>query len=256
MFIEVNQHLLNVVSFGTGPTTILGLGGWVGNWEVWQQPFERLSTRWRCVSFDHRGSGESVVPAEHITPEGLVDDVFGVMRALGIGRCILAGESLGAFVALQAALRDPAKFSGLVLVDGAPAVTADVAQPLIDGTKRDFEATLSKFVDGCIPEPDSDHLRRWGRDILRRADARAAARIFDCYLERPPPPADLERISMPTLVIHGTKDAIVPLRVGQWMAKKIPNARLVTMEGVGHVPTVTRPHEVVDAILAWAADAV
>jgi pimeloyl-ACP methyl ester carboxylesterase len=250
MFVRVNGHLLSTVSFGAGPSTFLALGGWVGNWEVWQQPFELMSSRFRCIGYDHRGAGESPVSVEDITPEALVDDVFGVMDALGVGRCVLAGESLGAVVALSAVLRAPDRFSGLVLVSGSPAVT-DRVRPLIAGSKVNYEATLSRFVDDCIPEADSDHLRRWGRDIMRRSDGPSGARMFECYLERNEPPVPMDRVTVPTLVIHGTADAIVPLSVGELMARSIRGASLVRLEGVGHVPPITRPREVVDAILTW-----
>ena len=252
MFVEINGNLLNTVSFGAGATTFLAIGGWVGSWEVWQQPFELLSTRWRCVSFDHRGAGESPVPLSALDPKGLVDDVFAVMDALAIDRCILAGESLGAVIALEAAVRSPGRFSGLVLVDGAPAVTP-LVQPLIDGSKSNYPATVKSFVDACTPEPGVDHLRRWGRDILLRSDGPTAARMFECYLERKEPPPALDRVTLPTLILHGEQDAIVPVGIADYMASAIPKAKLVKLAGVGHVPTVTRPKLVVDAILDWSA---
>jgi len=247
MFLDVNGQRLNVVSFGSGPRTFLAHGGWVGNWELWQQPFELMSPRWRCVSYDHRGSGESAVPPDSITPQALLDDLFGVMDALEIDRCVLAGESLGAVVALEAALEHPERFDGLVLVDGSPAVT-ETARPLIDGSRSDYPATVTWFIDACLPEPDSEHLRKWGRDILLRAEPEAAARILECYLERERQPLQLENLSVPTLVLHGTLDAIIPEAVGRRMAERIPDAAFVAIAGAGHVPTITRPAEVVEAI--------
>jgi pimeloyl-ACP methyl ester carboxylesterase len=249
MFVDVNGHLLNTVSFGTGPRTLVAHGGWVGNWELWQQPFELLSDRCRCVSYDHRGSGESQVPIADITPQGLVDDLFGVMDQLGIDRCVLAGESLGAVVALQAAHRHPDRFEGLVLVDGPPGLVADSVQPLIDGALHDWPATVQRFIDDCIPEPDSEHIRKWGRDILLRSTGPAAAQMFSCYLEGPEPWVPLEEIQVPTLIIHGSADVIVPVGVGEWMASAIPGATFVRLEGAGHVPTMTRPQDVVNAIV-------
>ncbi len=248
MFVEVNGNRLNVVSFGAGDRTLVAHGGWVGSWELWQQPFELMSGRWRCVSYDHRGAGESPVAPHLITPESLVSDLFGVLEVLGIERCVLAGESLGAIVALESARRAPERFGGLVVVDGGPGVTADIAGPLIDGARSDWPGTVRQFADDCVPEPDADHIRRWGRDILLRADGEIAARMFECYLDRPEPFVAIEEIQVPTLVIHGTADAIVPFAIGEWMASAIPNATLVPIKGAGHVPTLTRPHEVVAAI--------
>jgi pimeloyl-ACP methyl ester carboxylesterase len=58
---------------------------------------------------------------------------------------------------------------------------------------------------------------------------------------------------VPTLVIHGSRDAIVPLPVGTATAAAIPGAALVVIAGAGHVPTMTRPTQVAAAIDAWAA---
>ena len=64
VFLPINGHRINVVAFGPGPRTFLGVGGWAGSWELWQQPFEALSRTWRTVSYDHRGCGETVVPPQ------------------------------------------------------------------------------------------------------------------------------------------------------------------------------------------------
>jgi len=64
---------------------------------------------------------------------------------------------------------------------------------------------------------------------------------------------DLSRVSVPTLVIHGADDAIVPLAIGRAVAAAISNSELVVLPNAGHVPTLTRPAEVVEAIDGWAA---
>ena len=247
MFIEVNKNRLHTVSFGKGHRTFLTHGGWVGNWEVWQQLFELMSESWRCVSYDHRGAGESPVPPETITPEALVDDLFAVMDALEVERCVLGGESAGGFIALMAALRQPNRFEGLVLVGATSSITVETAKPLVDGCRADYPATVKAFVDACVPEPDSEYIRRWGRDILLRAEPEAAARMLESAYEREFN-LTLTDITVPTLVIHGSKDVIIPMDVGKHIATVIPDAELLILEGVGHVPTMTRPREVVAAI--------
>ena len=246
MFIEVKGHRLNTASFGPGPKIFLGHGGWVANWEVWQQPFELMSRTWRCVTYDHRGAGESPVPPHEITPESLVDDLFAVMDILGIEKCLLGGESSGGFIALLAALRSPERFEGLVLVATMPIIN-ETAKPLIDGSRTNYRETIRWFVEACVPEPDSEHIKRWGQNILLRAKPEAAARMLESAYEREFKIA-LGNISLPTLVIHGTEDTIVPLKLGQQIADAVPDAELVVLEETGHVPTMTRPHEVVAAI--------
>ena len=253
MFVEVNGLLLNTVSFGSGSKTLLAHGGWVANWELWQQPMELLSDRWRCVSYDHRGAGLSVLPIEQITLQGCVDDVVGVMDALHIERCILAGESLGAPIVISALLRHPERFEGLILVDGVPPPTkpeqaSQTPQAGASPERPDYATVVSTFVDRCIPEPESEHLRRWGREILMRAGGDAAFRMTATAAADPLPPVDLSRIQVPTLVIHGSLDVIVPPEFGRQVADAIPEATFLLIEGAGHVPTITRPLEVVEAI--------
>ena len=247
MFRDVNGVRLNVVSFGDGPRTLLATGGWTGSWELWQQPFELLTRAgWRCVAYDHRGSGESPVDPRQITAEALADDVVGVLDALEIERCVLAGESMGGAIALLAAERQPERFAGLVLIAPAEAVFNDRRAMLAAGSRADYPATTHAFIERCVPERNSDHIRRWGRNILLRAEPEQAARLLEMW--QGAYAGDPRRVSVPPLILHGDADAIVPLEHARSLATLIPDAELVVLEGTGHVPTMTRPTEVVAAI--------
>lgn len=116
MFFRIDDRVINAVSFGGGATTLLGIGGWTGTWQLWRQPFESLSTSWRCIAYDHRGAGQTHCGLEQLTLDGLVDDVFAVMDLLEIERCWLAGESNGGLIGVLAAIRDPSRFHGLVTI--------------------------------------------------------------------------------------------------------------------------------------------
>ena len=107
---------MNAVEFGSGPAFVAH-GGWVGNWELWQEPFELMHRHWRCIAFDHRGSGASTFPPESISPTALVDDLFRVLDHFEVKTCVLSGELLGALTCLLAALRDLELYTGLVHVD-------------------------------------------------------------------------------------------------------------------------------------------
>lgn len=248
MFADIDGVRFNTVSFGAGPRTLVGHGGWAGSWELWQQPFELMSPSWRCVSYDHRGSGESRAEPETITAQRLVDDLFALLDHLEVDRCILAGESMGGFIAMLAVERDPSRFDGLVLVDSATGFTDP--SPLAVGARRDYPETVRQFMIRCVPEPDSQHVRQWGEDILLRATPEAAARLFEgCYGVT----VDPTSIAIPTLVLHGELDTAVPLATSERLASQIRGAELRVIRGAGHVPTMTRPREVVAAITDWAA---
>ena len=238
--------LLNVVAFGAGSRTLVAHGGWTGSWELWQGPFERLTARgWRCISYDHRGTGASVADPATITAERLVLDLLAVMDALDVDRCVLAGESMGSVIVGEAAVRRPAVVAGLVLAGAMPSVPVYTGSPFVAAVRADWSATAAAFVDACVPEPDADHLRRWGRQILRRSDAESAARLLEgCDGAT----FDASAVRAPALLIHGERDAIAPLEGAGALAATLPDAELHVLPGTGHVPTVTRPDVVAELI--------
>jgi pimeloyl-ACP methyl ester carboxylesterase len=248
MFITHNDAQLYTVSFGSGLRTLLGLGGWAGSWELWTNPFADLSRSWRTVAYDHRGTGATVAPAESISLETMVSDVFAVMDALEIDRCVLAAESAGAAVALQAALRHPQRFSGLVLVDGMyfwPPLNEN--DPFLRGLISNYSATISQFVDNCLTESDGEAVHRWGRQILMRAPQESAIQLYKCMAGVDLRP-HLHEIMHPTLILHGESDKIVPLVASEWLSTQLTDCHLHVVKGAGHVPTVTHPQEVAQQI--------
>jgi pimeloyl-ACP methyl ester carboxylesterase len=183
------------------------------------------------------------VDAAQITLDAMVDDLFAVMDARGVDRCVLAGESRGAQVALLAAARHPERFEGLVLV--APSVsTGGPPIAFIAALREDYPGAIRAFVDRCLPEADSDHLRKWGRDILGRAEPESAVSLLECAYE----PPDYGRITMPVAVIHGTIDAIASIETAQRLADDLPDATFHALEGAGHVPTLSVPQCVASII--------
>jgi pimeloyl-ACP methyl ester carboxylesterase len=250
MFLNLNDANFFAVVFGSGPRAIVAHGGWAGSWELWCEPFTWLSKTWRTIAYDHRGTGATIAPPASITFEGLVGDLFAILDALQIHSCVLAAESAGAATAVQAAIRQPERFSGLVLVDGLLYGRAPLEpDPFRAYLESDFEAAIAWFVDACVPEsePNSAAVRRWGRQILARSPQPAALRLLDCMTGVDVRPL-LTRLSQPTLLIHGDSDALVPLEDSQWAAAQIAKSHLSILRGAGHVPTVTRPQEVSAAI--------
>ncbi len=245
MFVSTPQATLYCNAFGPHDApAILGIGGWIGSGELWALPFETLSQRWRTITYDHRGTGASVAALDSIMLDHLVNDVFAVLDAHGVARCVLAAESSGAITALSAALRDPARISGLVVVDGMVFRGLDAASdPFLQGLQHHYAATLDRFVDLCMPDDGPAHIKRWGRQIINRAlpEAAIALRRVNNQADIR---AELPKIQQPTLVIHCDGDKIVPVEQAHTLAKTLPNAELVVFNDSGHIPTMTRPGEI------------
>lgn len=230
--------------------TLLGVGGWIGSWELWQQPFELLSGRYRCVAYDHFGAGETTAGPHLWSFDAQVDAIFGMLELLELERCVLLGESNGGAVALAAVLQRPERFDALVLVD-APHSGFDQPQvrAFVEALRGDFAGAIRGFVDLCTPEPDVEHIRRWTRNILLKAGPEAAAALLETMYPIDLRPS-LPEIRTPTLVLHGELDALAYTRpeVAEETARLVPGARLHIVGGAGHVPTLTRPEQVAEAI--------
>jgi pimeloyl-ACP methyl ester carboxylesterase len=247
--VQVPGGQLHTVVFGAGKRNFLGHGAGPAGWEAWLLPLQGLSaTGWRAASFDHRGSGSSILPGDAITAGDLVDDVFRVMDALEFDTCLLGGESMGSVVTMLAAQAHPERIDGLLLCTPPPAVTA-AARPLWEGWERDLEGFSRWFVDTCMPEPDAAHLKPWILDGFTRGYARHGHTAMRCLYDAGAAAVpELKRIDVPALVVMGTADVITPPPVCQVVADGLPDATVETIEGMGHFPTVTRPDRLVAAI--------
>jgi pimeloyl-ACP methyl ester carboxylesterase len=237
---------VNVVSFGSGATTIVGVSGAFGTWEIWQQPFELLSRRHRVIAYDHFGTGETRVPSGLVNFEEQVALLGALLDDRDVDRCVLAGDSNMVAVTVAYALREPARVAGLVLVAGGVAhPRSKLVADFVTGLRTAFDLTIDRFVTFCIPEEDSQHLRDWLRDIIRRTGGERAAELIELFRD-----VDLSDrlpdLSVPTVIVQGEHD-VMPTSTpdnARAMAAAIPGASLELLPGVGHVPTLTRPEEV------------
>ncbi len=173
----------------------------------------RLATNHRVVAFDPRGAGQSGKPDEPYTIDGMADDAVGLLAHLGVDRITVIGCSMGGRIALSLTLDHPELVERLVLAATSPRLPPE---------RFPSRRWLVMNVLSRIPLPKSvDAQPHYAWEHQRRA-----SRSFDVT-------ARLGEIEVPTLVIHGSDDHMVPFSYGLEMAERIPNARLVEFSG-GH----------------------
>ncbi len=242
MFIQRTGAQLHTLSFGQGPLTLLAVGGWIGSGEIWYPLFEHLP-HWQCISVDHRGTGASMHSGP-ITLDDLADDLLAVADAMKVGPCVLAAESAGAAVALRAVQRAPRRFIGQVLVGASwRQQEPGESDAFVTSLRRDYTGTLRSFINNCLPETDSDALRWRGLQMLTRSSVDDVVDLIRCR-EQIAPADPLARLTLPTLLIHGDRDHIVPLQASRELAQRLARAELQVLPGLGHVPIVTAPAQV------------
>ena len=255
MFHTVANRRVHSVSFGAGPGTLVAIAGSFANWEIWVPTFELLSPRWRVVGFDHDGVGQTKVPFEEITHDRHVETLFSVLEAQKVDRCVVVGDSSNAAVAIDAVLQQPERFDGLVIVNGhAWGFDRPEVRRFVESLRSQFEPTVDFFVELVFPEPDSEHLKDWLRDIVIRTGAEAAARNLEAAFAVDLRPR-LGEVRVPTLVVHGVLDAVSPsaLEDAKTLAGLIPGAELALLDDAGHLPLLSQPDVVADRLDAFLA---
>lgn len=260
---------------GRGYPLVLMHGG-PGLDHVSLTPFRKLADRRTVVLYDHRCNGRSTgAPVTSMTWDNLTADADALREALGFERWAVLGHSFGGQVALEYALRYPARVSRLVLLDtaGDARWAQEKAAEVLAGRGFDRKtvAVARRFYDGGIAPKDFvraalrllpayDHrfsLVRLARDMLRggwRMKTRPEALVFGGQMMRGWNVMDrLGEIRVPTLVIAGHDDFLFPPESQALLAAGIPNARLCIIERAGHNPQSERPAETLAAIADFLA---
>jgi pimeloyl-ACP methyl ester carboxylesterase len=237
----------------------------------WDERFCRaLAGRGRHVlRYDHRDTGRSTAYAPGqpgYTNGDLVADAAAVLDAYGIGAAHVVGSSAGGALAQLLALDFPRRVRSLVLISTSPALPGDDALPPPTPAFGRFFATAT--ADRDDPEYVVQYARMLAgprrpfdetamRALVRREVARArdfrAARNHDAIPEDGRERPGLETIRAPTLVIHGSADPMFPPAHGEALARQIPGARLLLLEGAGHGVDPADHERLVHAIVEHTA---
>ncbi|MEZ4454999.1 MAG: alpha/beta fold hydrolase [Gemmatimonadales bacterium] len=221
---------------------------------MWRHQLDTL-TGFRRIAPDLRGLGQSDAPDLGYSMATYADDLVGLLDALGETDAVLCGHSMGGYVAFEILRRYRARVRALVLVDtraeadsaeGRKARDTLVTKVRDLGTIAAAEAMLPRFfAPGAPPE-----IIESVRDTILGAPVPGVIGALGAMRERPDStPLLTTFVGVPTLVLVGEDDVITPPAVAETMAAAIPEARLVTIPGAGHLPCVEQPVPTTRAIL-------
>ncbi|MGZ4278032.1 MAG: alpha/beta fold hydrolase [Solirubrobacteraceae bacterium] len=253
---------------------ILLVGGASAPMDWWRVAFcERLAAGGRhVIRYDQRDTGESTTcprGAPDYTGADLVADAAGLIAALASGPAHVAGISMGGGIAQRLAIERPEAVAARTLlstspIEGdhaalppmAPALRAAFADPPADPDWADPGAVAGWILAGERPytgslQRDEAGLRAIAHQIAERSRDVAAGANHWAIDEGGPVRGRLADIAVPTLVLHGTEDPLFPIGHGEALARAIPGARCVALDGVGHeVPPTAVWDRVVPEMLA------
>ena len=271
-FVEVNGLTVHYKLFGEGEPAIILLHGFGASTFSWREVTAPLAGMGTVVAYDRPAFGltERPLPGEWqgenpYGAEANVKLLFGLMDALGIRSAVLVGNSAGGRVAVQAALSDPTRVQGLVLVDAAiyqgGGRRFGLLAPIIETPQMDRLGPF--FARSLAGQEGSQFLQTAWHDPSRiTAEINAGYRLplqvdnWDVALweftkvgsgseDLAPRLAELK---MPVLVVTGDDDRIVPTDLSRQLAADIPGAALAVMPACGHVPHEECPAPFLDAV--------
>jgi pimeloyl-ACP methyl ester carboxylesterase len=245
---------------GSGPFLLL-LHGIGSNSRSFRQQVADLSDRWTVVAWDAPGYGRSDDPLEPFSLEDLADRAVGLLDELGVEEAHVLGVSMGGVIAQLVYHRYPVRVRSLILAD-------------------------TNTGGGALPEPERSARVHGRLEALERLGPRGMAEARAPVLLRPNAPAQLlaevteimaevrpagyraaaialgatdvtpllSEINVPTLVIHGALDSVVPPEIGRSLAETIPGARFVLIPDAGHVANQEQPSAFNAAVREFLAD--
>lgn len=276
--VRANEVELCVETFGqAADPAILLIHGAAASMDYWEVPFcERLAAAGRFViRYDQRDTGRSVSyePGKpEYTQADLVGDAVGVLDTLGISRAHVVGISMGGGIAQRLVLDHPDRVASVTFISTSPGGPGGASNPDLppmseklravfadespDPDWSDPEAALDALIEGeqifagAFPY-DEPARRELNATMIARTNNLAAAMTNHWIIDGGDPVRPrLGEIAVPALVLHGTEDPLFPVGHAEAMAREVPGARLVLLEGAGHELPEQTWHVAISEILA------
>lgn len=262
---------LYVKDWGSGRPVVL-VHGWPLNADMWEYQAVRLAEAgYRVIAYDRRGFGRSEQPFSGYDYDSFADDLDTVMSAMGVADATLVGFSMGGGEVarymsrhggrgiVKAALVGAITPYLLKTDDNPDGVDQDVARQIIDGLREDRPAFLADFGKmfygvGLISRPVSQHLLDWTLMLALQASPKAT---IDCVAAFATTDfrEDMAAFNVPTLIIHGTSDQIVPIdATGRVAARSVRLARLNEYDGAPHGLFITEKERLSEDLRKFVAE--
>lgn len=260
------RNNVHVIGNPHGPTIVLA-HGFGCDQNLWRLVSEKLVSRFRVILFDHVGSGASDPnawdPDRYASLDGYADDILQIIRELDLRDITFVGHSVAAMMGVLAVGSDADRFAKLVLLTPSPSYLDDddyhggFTRVEIDELLASMESNYLGWSRAMAPNimgtPERPELGDELAESFCRTDP-AMAKVFARTTFLSDNRADLDRVSVPTLVIECARDTLAPRTVGAFVHRHIANSKLVTLDASGHCPQLSAPAMTAEAIASFAGE--
>jgi pimeloyl-ACP methyl ester carboxylesterase len=260
---ELYRHRTETVSVdrGDGPPVVFSHGTLM-DWTMFQPQLDALAPDYRTIAYQNRARTDRWQGPYDL--DDLADDCRTLVDAKGIDSCVLAGMSMGGFMALRYALSYPDTLDGIVLIDSMATpheeAEQETYQQWIDTTKDagDVPDQMADIVGNMLfgetsNEERTDLVNHW----KNRWQTYPGTAIYDevmSWLYRDGVADRLDEIDVPVLVLHGEEDVSIEPERAEAMLDDLPDARMETIPEAGHSSNLENPGPANDALRSFLAD--
>ena len=260
--IAVDDIELDCERSGEGPPLLL-IMGMSGTALHWGEPFlDALRRDFEVIAYDHRGVGASSRLEGPITIVQLAEDAAGLLTALGIDSAHVLGISMGGMVAQELALAHPERVRTLTLGctycggEGSSHAAPDVLQRLTEALMSgDRERVLRAAWEVNVSAATAKNGELCARFLAIGRERPVAVPVVMAQMQAilaHDTNARLSQLAMPTLVVHGTEDQLLPVENGRLIAARTPGSHLEIFEGAGHLFFWEQPERSAELVRAHA----
>lgn len=236
------SHLNYIDTENKSATPVVFIHAFPMTKNMWDEQIEFLKKDYRVIAFDIRGLGKSKLQSPY-TLEFVVDDLVKLLDQLKIEKAVVVGLSMGGYVALRAVERNPEHFRALVLADTKSEPDTDAAKlSRYKALATIQDQGVKNFVDGFIKNSVAPSTVTEKPDVFKRANliassnnANGVSSALLALISRTDTTASLAKIQIPTLILHGELDTVIPLAAAQSLNEKIKGSKLVTIPKAGHL---------------------
>ncbi len=239
-------------------TPILLLHGFPLDSSIWEFQFQDMQDVTRLIAPDLRGHGMSDAPEPPYSMKQLAEDCAGLLDSVGIHTpVVICGLSMGGYLAFEFYRRYPERTAGLILASTRAAADSDegkkgrdemITAVSANGTESIADAMLPKLLSPQTLVKD-DELAEYVHDIMFHTSPEGMIGALHAMKNRQDSTPMLADIDVPTLIIHGADDQLIPVSEAQAMADAIPEAKLVVLPNAAHLPNLEQPEAFNDAIM-------
>ena len=245
---------------------ILSVHGITANSRFWNCLASALSPHHRVIAMDLRGRGLSDKPPTGYSIGNHCKDILALMNDQNLKRPVLMGHSLGAFISLVFAARYPKKIDRLILVDGGGKLSKAQMAKVFAGIKPSldrlgqvfpsFKAYLSQMKQAPYLKPWNSYMETYFRYEVEKVKRGVRSRVHPKHIEEEAKNLGkvdsrefYKKVKVPTLILRATKgmlaedDLLLPEDVVERMAREIPNARRVDVQGANHFSILFQPNK-------------